>query len=424
MVPAPPAAAPSTAMTTTTASNPNPNPNPNPSSNPARRASAFGSVAATAAEATTMINPLANPKGVKHECELCARPAHFVCPDCRSTYYCDKEHQMLDHTAIHGKVCAILKQLRSPVAFLGSEEERKNKEREILDLRKSLLTVTRTDAQKLLFEGEFAYAIPAALQALRCAMAIYGHHSLELVPCYLLLGEASIGLHQYNQAEEYLASAKWALVKSPSSNLAVQAKLARNFGLLYHSRHQSRDAAAYLARAIFYASQHLGDPDHIHVAGAYFQLGQVFADDGKVPAATAAFGRVLGMWARWVRRLVAETSVGTADREGASATAVVPWHEQVTNMLDVAQRAECHVMLARMAEFFASVPRYLVQVHVVAALVAAALGDKAGAHRAAEQVVALEDVGAGTVRAEPWAGLVDLVRLRATAAAGAAGAAT
>ncbi|KAJ3374600.1 Zinc finger MYND domain-containing protein 12 [Allomyces arbusculus] len=398
MAPAPPPTAP--AMTTTSASN--------PSSNPARRASVIGPVAATAAEATTMINPLANPKGVKHECELCARPAHFVCPDCRSTYYCDKEHQMLDHTAIHGKICAILKQLRSPVAFLGSEEERKNKEREILDLRKSLLTVTRTDAQKLLFEGEFAYAIPAALQALRCAMAIYGHHSLELVPCYLLLGEASIGLHQYNQAEEYLASAKWALVKSPSSNLAVQAKLARNFGLLYHSRHQSRDAAAYLARAIFYASQHLGDPDHIHVAGAYFQLGQVFADDGKVPAATAAFGRVLGMWARWVRKLVAEASAGTA--EASAAAPFVPWHEQVANMLDAAQRAECHVMLARMAEFFASVPRYLVQVHVVAALVAAALGDKVGAHHAAEQVVALEDVGSDTVLAEPWAGLIDLVR--------------
>ncbi|KNE64900.1 hypothetical protein AMAG_10566 [Allomyces macrogynus ATCC 38327] len=402
-------------MTTTAASNPN----PNPSSKPARRASVFGSVAATAAEATTTINPLANPKGIKHECELCARPAHFVCPDCRSTYYCDKEHQTLDRTAIHGKICAILKQLRSPVAFLGSEEERKNKEREILDLRKSLLTVTRTDAQKLLFEGEFAYAIPAALQALRCAMAIYGHHSLELVPCYLLLGEASIGLRQYNQAEEYLASAKWALVKSPSSNLAVQAKLARNFGLLYHSRHQSRDAAAYLARAIFYASQHLGDPDHIHVAGAYFQLGQVFADDNKVPAATAAFGRVLGMWARWVRRLVAEASAVTA--EGSTAAPVVPWSEQVANMLDAAQRAECHVMLARMAEFFASVPRYLVQVHVVAALVVAALGDKAGAHHAAEQVVALEDGRAGTVRAEPWAGLVDLVRpWAASAGAGAA----
>ncbi|KNE64894.1 hypothetical protein AMAG_19394 [Allomyces macrogynus ATCC 38327] len=137
--------------------------------------------------------------------------------------------------------------------------------------------------------------------------------------------------HAYNQAEEYLASAKWALVKSPSSNLAVQAKLARNFGLLYHSRHQSRDAAAYLARAIFYASQHLGDPDHIHVAGAYFQLGQVFADDNKVPAATAAFGRVLGMWARWVRRLVAEASAVTA--EGSTAAPVVPWSEQVANML-------------------------------------------------------------------------------------------
>jgi hypothetical protein len=56
-----------------------------------------------------------------------------------------------------------------------------------------LLGIARTDAQKLLYEGEFSRAIPAALQALRCAMNVYGKHSLELVPCYLLLGEASIG---------------------------------------------------------------------------------------------------------------------------------------------------------------------------------------------------------------------------------------
>lgn len=36
-------------------------------------------------------------------------------------------------------------------------------------------------------------AVPAALQALRFSMDIHGKDSVELVPSYLLLGEASIG---------------------------------------------------------------------------------------------------------------------------------------------------------------------------------------------------------------------------------------
>ncbi|KAI9223528.1 hypothetical protein BC828DRAFT_375712 [Blastocladiella britannica] len=319
-----------------------------------------------AVSAVNTINPLANPKGVHRSCELCARPAHSLCPRCRLTFYCEEDHRKLDATAIHEKICPILKRLRSPIPFLGSEEERKAKDLEILDLRQKLLTITRTDAQKLLFEGEYAFAIPAALQALRCAMAIYGPHALDLVPCYLLLGEASIGLKQLAQAEEYLASAKWALTKQgpgPSANgsgtsstslatttwattqttstttLAIHAKLAHNYGLLNLARGHARDAAAHLARSIAYAAQIHGS-DAIEATGGYFQLGLAFlgasvtggtvdpergAVGGTTPqagsinrsGAVSAFARVVEVWARWWRDRLAER-VAVA-RGGASA---------------------------------------------------------------------------------------------------------
>jgi len=57
-----------------------------------------------------------------------------------------------------------------------------------------MVNLTRTTGQKLLFEGKHAEAIPAAMQSLRFAAEIYGLASVELVPSYLILGRASIGI--------------------------------------------------------------------------------------------------------------------------------------------------------------------------------------------------------------------------------------
>lgn len=56
-----------------------------------------------------------------------------------------------------------------------------------------LIELTRTTGQKLLFEGHHDQAVPAALQSLKFAIDVYGLASINLVPSYLILGEASIG---------------------------------------------------------------------------------------------------------------------------------------------------------------------------------------------------------------------------------------
>lgn len=73
---------------------------------------------------------------------------------------------------------------------------------------------------------------------------------MELVPAYLLLGEASIGLKQYAQAEEYLSLAKWSVLKSPGCENSVRAQLHRNFGLLYASQGRSEEAIQQLANDV------------------------------------------------------------------------------------------------------------------------------------------------------------------------------
>ena len=56
-----------------------------------------------------------------------------------------------------------------------------------------MIELCRTEGQKLLFEGKYDQAVPAALQSLKFAIEVYGLSSIELVPSYLILGEASIG---------------------------------------------------------------------------------------------------------------------------------------------------------------------------------------------------------------------------------------
>jgi hypothetical protein len=146
---------------------------------------------------TTNINPLSNPKGLKKECELCGKPAYLQCKTCCVTFYCDKDHQAVDFKGIHEKICMRLIPLRTPLSILGSEEERTLREKQTRSQKLELLMISKNEAQRLLFEGHYDLAVPAALQALRFSMQVFGKDSIELVPAYLLLGEADIGLKQY-----------------------------------------------------------------------------------------------------------------------------------------------------------------------------------------------------------------------------------
>ncbi|KXS20272.1 hypothetical protein M427DRAFT_94802 [Gonapodya prolifera JEL478] len=256
--------------------------------------------------ALSAINPLANPKGVKHNCELCGSPGS------------NKDHQDVDFRGIHEKICSLLIPLRTPVTVLGSQDERAARERDIRRRQAQLVELCRLEAHKRLFEGENELAIPAALQALRFSIQAHGQGSIELVPAYLLLGEASIGLKQYTQAEDYLSLAQYSVVSQPDLvSPRVRGQLHRNFGLLYASRGELSKAVGEFAKDVrlrtrplfppsprqIYFSSLSYHPSHIRVSGGYFHLGTTLLRRNPSDADTPAhvYDRVVAIWKRHLR---------------------------------------------------------------------------------------------------------------------------
>lgn len=90
-----------------------------------------------------LVYPLAFPKTVAHKCEICGKTASRMCSKCRVTYYCSEEHQTADNVGIHEKICSALTSLRSKQPFLPSEEERRERDREIRERKVHLVEVTR-----------------------------------------------------------------------------------------------------------------------------------------------------------------------------------------------------------------------------------------------------------------------------------------
>ncbi|XP_067947859.1 zinc finger MYND domain-containing protein 12-like [Watersipora subatra] len=241
------------------------------------------------------INPLSNPKGIKLLCELCQKPAFVQCTDCRVTYYCGIEHQKTDWQGVHEKICQLLIPLRTQLPFLTSEEERENRKQWMLQQKMDLIDLTRTTGQKLLFEGKHEKAVPAALQSLKFAIDVYGLASINLVPSYLILGEASIGLNRLEQAEEYLMQANWTVLKTPECSNAIKSRLYRNLGLLYAAKGDYNEALRQLADDIYHSAQEFGTDD-IKTAGGYYHMANIFFRKNQMSVADSLYTRVIDIW--------------------------------------------------------------------------------------------------------------------------------
>jgi len=284
------------------------------------------------------LNPLAFPKGTVHLCELSQKPAFIQCTLCRVTYYCCVEHQRADWVGIHEKICPYLKFLRQPAPFLPSEEERVARDMEMLKQKRHLIDLTRTTGQKLLFEGKHDQAVPAAMQSLRFSIDVHGIASIELVPSYLILGEASIGLGRLSQAEEYLAQAEWTVLKTPEVSSAIKSRLHRNLGLLYAAKGEFPEALRHLADDIYHASEEYG-PDEIRTSGGYFHMANVFFRQGKRDVADSLYRQVTEIWHGHLDRIVKSRTRTPETPKGVGPGAIEKLEEEEEG-LDEAQEAE------------------------------------------------------------------------------------
>jgi hypothetical protein len=86
---------------------------------------------------------------------------------------------------------------------------------------------------------------------LKLAIEVYGPRSVQLIPSYLILAEASLGLKQLNQSWEYLSQAQYTVLQqNEQAPLAITSQLARNMAQLCMAKHEYDDAARYLANDV------------------------------------------------------------------------------------------------------------------------------------------------------------------------------
>ncbi|KAM3849957.1 zinc finger MYND domain-containing protein 12, partial [Diretmus argenteus] len=192
----------------------------------------------------------------------------------------DTEHQRDDWLGIHERICRLLVPVRSPAPFHFFQVDRDAHSSQMLLQQERLAEISRTAAQSKLLEEKHQEALPAAQFFLRCAMELYGPSAVQLVPAYLLLAEANVGLGRLAQAEEFLTQAQWTVLKSPDCGRAVRHQLHRTLGRLYTMTGNLDAALLNFANDVYYAAEEYG-LDNTVTCGGYFLMADVFTKQGK-----------------------------------------------------------------------------------------------------------------------------------------------
>ncbi|XP_051281264.1 zinc finger MYND domain-containing protein 12 [Dicentrarchus labrax] len=240
---------------------------------------------------SSKIISLAFPKGTEKLCELCQREAHLQCTQCRVTFYCDAEHQQTDWVGIHKRICQLLVPIRTPTLFSLQAAGRIE-----IQLKKAeLIEICRSVAQSSLSEGKHQEALPAAQFCLRCSIDVHGPSTIHLVPAYLLLAEANMGLGNLTLVSELLSQAEWAVLKSPECGHTVHHQLHRSLGRLHMATGNLEAALLHFANDVYFASEEYG-LDSTVTCGGYFLMANVFAKQGRMPIACSLYSEVARTW--------------------------------------------------------------------------------------------------------------------------------
>ncbi|KAF3696735.1 Zinc finger MYND domain-containing protein 12 [Channa argus] len=158
-----------------------------------------------------------------------------------------------------------------------------------------LIEICRLVAQNKLSERKHREALPAAQFCLRCSIDVHGPSNVQLVPAYLLLAEANMGLGDLALVTELLSQAEWAVLKSPDCGYAVHHQLQRSLGRLHMATGKLEAALFNFANDIYYASEEYG-LDSTVTCGGYFLMADVFAKQGKTMIARSLYFQVADSW--------------------------------------------------------------------------------------------------------------------------------
>ncbi|NWI24688.1 ZMY12 protein, partial [Sula dactylatra] len=201
------------------------------------------------------------------------------------------DHQKADRVHIHEQICQLLVPICTSLPFLLSEKERKRGMEQLVKRQKSTIDLAYSTAQEFVLGEKHKEAIPAALHALRLSTEAYGSNSVQLVPVYLLLAEASTGAGRLPEASKYLSQAEWIVLSTPDCSAAVRYKLHRSLGLFCAAKGNFEQALYHLANYIYLASSAFGLKS-IETSGGYFHMANVFFRQNKTDIANSLYAEV------------------------------------------------------------------------------------------------------------------------------------
>ena len=246
------------------------------------------------------VNMLAQPKEVRLRCEITGAPATIQMITPYITLYFGSRHDAeLAWAGILYKIAPLLGPIRSNPPVIGSEEERQRRQYTLDVSKRALIDLTKTEAANLLARGQFSLSIPGALQAMKLAKDVHGENSIELVPTYLLLAEANLGLKRWKAAEEFLSLANWSVLNNPECSNSIRSQLHRNFGKLNGAQGKHAEALQQLSHDVYYASLEVG-PEHVDTAGGYYHMANIFYTQNEIENSLAFFEKVVDVWYKFL----------------------------------------------------------------------------------------------------------------------------
>ena len=129
-----------------------------------------------------------------------------------------------------------------------------------------------------------------------------------MVPPYLQLAEANLGLGRFQQAEEFLSLANWSVLKNPDCSNAIRSQLHRNFGKLYSAKGKLDEALQELAKDIYCSSLEVG-PEHVDTSAGYYHMASIFYTQHRIENALAFYDKVVDIWYKFLASVRNDTEL-------------------------------------------------------------------------------------------------------------------
>jgi tetratricopeptide (TPR) repeat protein len=246
------------------------------------------------------LNQLSFPKTGYPICDLTGQRAQVQLTAKNFTaYYASRE---LAEQAWHGimkKIGHLLMPLVQEIQHVGTNDERQRRDHEIKNGKRLVIDFCLKESSKLMSEDNYVLAIPAAVQALKFCKELDGDKSLSVVEPNLHLGQAFLGLKEFNKALENLSLARWIVLNNPNCSERTRSRLHMLVGRVFAAQGNFDSAKEEFASSVYCSSNHNG-PESIATSMGYFRLGDVFLAQASIDSALAFFDKVVDIWFKYL----------------------------------------------------------------------------------------------------------------------------